>query len=131
MKKKIISIVLILSVILSLSACFGKQTRFSIRITVPAGSAEEFVYSHEEISPLKKEITVHSGEGMGDAEIVLIPVGVTDENTYEPMYITPGMPVKIKTEKGAWYKIGVKMLNSTDEDITVYVNVEDVEVRIE
>ena len=37
----------------------------------------------------------------------------------------------MNVEKGAWFKIGIAMQNPTDEDITVYVNVEGVEVRIE
>lgn len=46
--------------------------------------------------------------------------------------MTPGMPVKMNVEKGAWYKIGVnKIKNSSGEDIVVYITVSDVAVRIE
>ncbi len=45
--------------------------------------------------------------------------------------MTSGMPVEFEVEKGAWYKIGVNIQNPTDEDIVVYVHVEDVEVRVE
>lgn len=55
---------------------------------------------------------------------------VKEENAYEPTYLTPGMPVEMDVEKGAWVKIGVAMQNPTDTDITVYVEVEGVEVRI-
>jgi hypothetical protein len=34
-------------------------------------------------------------------------------------------------EKGAWFKVGIKMLNNTDTDKVVFVEVEGVEVRIE
>ena len=52
-------------------------------------------------------------------------------NAYEPTYLTPGMPVEMNVEKGAWFKVGISMRNPTDEDITVYVEVKGVEVRIE
>ncbi len=60
-----------------------------------------------------------------------MPVDVKEENAYEPTYLTPGMPIKMDVEKGAWFKIGVAVNNDTDEDITVYVNVKKVDVRIE
>ena len=96
-------------------------------------SQKSFVYSDEEISPKSNTITLYAGEGMGDGEIVLKPVEVKEENAYDkPTYITPGMPVKMNVEKGAWFKIGVNnMQNSSGEDIVVYITVSDVDVRIE
>ena len=121
------------------AACFltnPKQDSFTIRIVVPAGSTEEivyqedFAYSDEEISPLGNKITISSGEGLGDTEVVLKPIQVKEENVYEPTYLTPGMPVEMDVEKGAWFKVGVNVQNPTDEDIIVYVEVENIEVRI-
>ena len=121
------------------AVCFltnPKQDSFTIRIVVPAGSTEEivyqedFAYSDEEISPLGNKITISSGEGLGDTEVVLKPIQVKEENAYEPTYLTPGMPVEMDVEKGAWFKVGVNVQNPTDEDIIVYVEVEGVEVRI-
>lgn len=109
---------------------------YAIRITIPAGSTEEiayqedFCYSDEEISPTGNKITISLGEGMGDTEVVLKPIEAKEENAYEPTYITPGMPVKMDVEKGAWFKIGVNMQNPTTEDIDVYVSVRNAEVRI-
>ena len=40
------------------------------------------------------------------------------------------MPVKMDVEKGAWFKIGVNVQNTTDESMDVYVSVKNVEVRI-
>ena len=69
---------------------------------------------------------------MGDGEIVLKPIEVKEENAYEATYITPGMPVKMSVEKGAWFKIGVNNLqNSSGEDMVVYITVSDVDIRIE
>ena len=114
-----------------------KNDTHQISITIPAGSTEEiiyqedFAYSDEEISPTGNTITISSGEGLGDTEVVLKPIEVKEENAYEPTYLTPGMPVKMDVEKGAWFKIGVNVQNPTDTDIVVYVEVEGIEVRIE
>ena len=127
-------------IILSVVACVGvavcfltnpKHDSYTLRIVVPAGSTEQVVYSDEEISPTGNTITVSSGEGLGDTEVVLKPIEVKEENAYdEPTYLTPGMPVEMDVEKGAWFKVGVNIQNPTDADIVVYVEVENVEVRI-
>ena len=133
--RKYVAIVLALIFILSLTGC-GRNETYKIRITIPAGTTEEivyqedFIYSDEEISPIGNKITISSGEGLGDTEVVLKPIEVKEENAYEPTYLTPSMPVEMNVEKGAWFKVGVSMRNPTDEDITVYVEVEGVEVRI-
>ena len=134
--KKLIALVLALVCVLALASC-GKKDTYKIGITIPAGSIkeivyqEDFIYSDEEISPKGKKIIISSGEGLGDTEVVLKPIEVKEENAYEPTYLTPGMPVEMIVEKGAWFKVGVSMQNPTDEDITVYVEVTGVEVRIE
>ena len=134
--KKLLALVLALVCVFGLVGC-GKNDTYKIRITVPAGSTEEiiyqedFAYSDEEISPKGNTITISSGEGLGDTEVVLKPIEVKEENAYEPTYLTPGMSVKMNVEKGAWFKIGVNMQNPTDTDIVVYVEVKGVEVRIE
>lgn len=134
--KKIVGIALALACILALAGCGGNDTR-SIRITVPAGSAGEIVYqegsaySDEEISPAGDVIIISSGEGLGDTEVVLKPIEVKEENAYEPTYLTPGMPVEMDVEKGAWFKVGVAMQNETGVDKDVYVEVKGVrEIRI-
>ena len=120
------------------AVCFltNPSREYRIRITIPAGSTEEiiyqedFFYSDEEISPKGKKIILSLSEGIGDTEVVLKPIEVKEENAYEPTYITPGMPVKMDVEKGAWFQIGVNMQNPTTEDMDVYVIVRNVEVRI-
>ena len=121
------------AVLVILAVCFlmNPAKEYKIRITIPAGSTEPFCYSDEEISPKGKTLTFYAGEGLGDTEITLLPVEVRRENAYdEPVYITPGMPVKIDVEKGAWFKIGVNIQNPTDENKDVYISVRNVEVRI-
>lgn len=119
-------------VCLIIAICFltNPAKKYQIRITIPAGSTQGFCYSDEEISPKGNTLVLSTGEGLEDCEVVLDTVEVQEENAYEPTYMTPGFPVKMDAEKGAWFKIGVNMQNNTDEDKIVYVNVENVEVRI-
>ena len=128
--KKLIALVLALVCVLSLVGC-GKNDTYKVRITVPAGSTEAFVYSDEEISATGKKITISAGDGLGDTEVLLSPVNENVEAGYVATYLTPGMPVEFDAVKGEWFKIGISMQNDTDTDKTVYVEVEGVEVRIE
>lgn len=128
--KKYISIILSILCVLSLVGC-GKKEKYEIEILVPAGSTEAFVYSDEVIRPTGNKITISAGAGLADTEVVLKPVGVKQENAYEPTYLTHGMPVKMDVEKGGWFKIGVSVQNDSDRGpIAVSVEVEGVEVRI-
>ena len=118
-------------VILAVCLLTNPAKEYKIRISIPAGSTEPFCYSDEEISPKGNTLTFYAGEGLGDTEITLLSVEVRGKNDYnEPTYITPGMPVEIDVEKGAWFKIGVNIQNPTDENKDVYISVKDVEVRI-
>jgi len=128
--KKLITLVLTLVCVLALAGC-GENDTYKVIITVPAGSTEAFVYSDEEISATGKKITISSGEGLGDTEVLLSPVNEDVETGYVATYLTPGMPVEFDAVMGEWFKIGVSMQNDTDTDKTVYVEVEGVEVRIE
>lgn len=115
------------------AVCFltnPRQDAYQVRIVIPAGSEGGIYYSDEEISPNKGSLTLWAGEGLGDTEVVLLPVDSEKEQLDTPAYMTPGMPVEIKAEKGAWFRIGVNADNSTDEDRTVYVKAEGVEIRI-
>lgn len=128
--KKLITLTFVLVCILVLAGC-GKNDTYKISITVPAGSTETFVYSDEEISATGNTINISSGEGLGDTEVILQPVDETVEAGYVATYLTPGTPAKFDAVKGEWFKVGVSMQNDTDTDITVYVEVEGVDVRIE
>ena len=127
--------VIIISVIVcvGVAVCFltnPKQDSYTLRIVVPAGSQEKFVYTDEEGSTIRNSIKIWSGDGLGDTEVILSPVNKTTETRYTATYLTHGMPVEFDAEKDTWFKIGVNMQNSTNEDIIVYVEVENVEVRI-
>ena len=126
-------IILAVIVCVGVAVCFltnPKQDRYTLRIVVPAGSQEEFVYTDEEVSTVRNSIKIWSGDGLGDTEVLLSPVNKTAETGYTATYLTHGMPVEFDAEKDTWFKIGVNMQNPTNEDIIVYVEVENVEVRI-
>ena len=127
--------VIIISVIVcvGIAVCFltnPKQDSYTLRIVVPAGSQEEFVYTDEEVSTIRNSIKIWSGDGLGDTEVILSPVNKTTETGYTATYLTHGMSVEFGAENDTWFKIGVNMQNPTNEDIIVYVEVENVEVRI-
>ena len=133
-KKPTLWIMIAATVILVILAiCFltNPTKEYQIRITIPAESTETFCYSDEEISPKGNTLTLYAGDGIGDTEIKLLPVEVREENAYdETIYMTPGMPVKMDVEKGAWFKIGVNIQNPTDERKDVFISVDNVVVRI-
>ena len=126
-------IIIAVIVCVGVAVCFltnPKQDSYTLRIVVPAGSQEEFVYTDEEVSTVRNSIKIWSGDGLGDTEVLLFPVNKTAETGYTATYLTHGMPVEFDAEKDTWFKIGVNMQNPTNEDIIVYVEVENVEVRI-
>lgn len=128
--KKLIALVLTMACVLSLVSC-GKNETYKIKITVPAGSTEAFVYSDEQISATGKKIIIWSDDGLGDTEVILSPVNENVKTGYVATYLTHGMPVEFDAIEGEWFKIGISVQNNTGADITVYVEVEGVEVRIE
>lgn len=135
MKKVLVAIVLVLAGILSW-VIWGQGETYTIHVTVPAGTMDEFVYiedfiySDEEISPQKKQLTLKSIDLPDGTEFVLQPIEVKEENAYERTYLDRGQPLLIDVEKGAWFKIGIALQNPTDEDIVVGITVENVKVRI-
>ena len=133
--KKLIALVLALVCVLTWYI-WGQGETYTIHVTVPAGTTDEFVYiedfiySDEEISPQKKQLTLKSIDLPDGTEFVLQPVEVKEENAYERTYLDRGQPLLIDVEKGAWFKIGIALQNPTDEDIVVGITVENVKVRI-
>ena len=127
--KKLIALLLVLVCVLGLSGCSTKR-EYGIRIVVPAGHQGEFIYSEEEISPRKSQLDIKSIDMPKDAEFVLKPADTTQENTYQCTDFPKGEPMLIDVEEGAWYKIGIAVENTTDEDIIVVFHVVNVTVRI-
>ena len=127
--KKLIAFVLAFVCVVGLIGC-GKNSRYKLRITIPAGSQEPFVYSDEEICPTGNKITISTGEGLSDTKVILMAVNELLSPGYVATDLAPGMPVKFDTDKGEWLKVGIAMQNPTDKDIIVYLEVEGVEVRM-
>ena len=115
---------------------WGQGETYTVHVTVPAGTMnefvyiEDFIYSDEEISPQKNQLTLKSIDVPDRTEFVLKPIEVTEENAYERTYFTKGEPLLVDVEKGAWFKVGIALQNPTDEDIVVGITVENVKVRI-
>ena len=129
--KKYIRIILSIVVILMFVGC-GKKEKHEIEILIPAGSTEAIVYSEAEIRPVGNRITIWSGAGLGDTEVILKPVNENVETGYVGEYLTHGVPVEFDTGnvKDEWFKIGVSVQNDSDRGpIAVSVEVEGVEVQ--
>lgn len=108
-----------------------KKKTYEITFHIPAGCENQLVFSDEEISSLKKNISFSVGRDIGDTEIQLKGVEGKEEGAYdEPVYVTSGMSAKMQVERGAWYRVGIYASNDTVEEKTVHVSVKNVEVRI-
>lgn len=138
MKKKtfvVIVPIIVLAVVL-VWVIWGQGDTYTVHVTVPAGTMnefvyiEDFIYSDEEISPQKKKLTLKSIDVPDRTEFVLKPIEVTEENAYKRTYFNKGEPLIIDVEKGAWFEIGIALQNLTAQDIIVGITVENVKVRI-
>ena len=128
--KKLVITVLILVYVLGLTSCVSKEP-YTIEFTIPPGSSDGFIYSDQEISPNRNKLIIRAGAGISERDILLKPVQVQEENAYEPVNLKQEDSVKIRVEKGAWYKIGVAAYNPNDVPIAVEVIVENASIRIE
>ena len=128
--KRLTAFIVTLVCVFSLAGC-SAQKEYAIRITVPAGNGGEFVYSEEEISSRKTRLEIQSIDMPEDAQFVLTAVGKTQENAFECTNFPKGEPMLIELEKETWYKIGIAMENTTEEDITVVLHIKNAKVRIE
>ena len=125
--KKILIFMILLLLVLPFSGCNGEKQE--IVITIPAGSMESFVFSEEVFEATKDKIIVTAGAGFADTSVTLKTEKVTEENAYEPIYLTHGMPVKIDVEKDAWFKIGISVQNPSEHDIAVSLYLENIEIK--
>ena len=135
--KKLIPLILVLVGIFAWFVWGQGGETYTVQITVPAGTMDEFVYiedfiySDAEISPQKNQLELKTIDVPDYTEFVLKPIEVTEENAYERTYFDKGRPLVIDVEKGAWFQIGIALQNPTDEDIVVSITVENVKVRNE
>lgn len=130
MKKRFLAAGLLLVLVL----CTGcASSEYEISVVVPAGSTgEEICWSEEEISPRKDHITLSGGEQLWDCAVSLLPTQVQEERSYvESQYLTKGTSVKMEAEKGGWFRVGVSAINDTQQDRTIEIRVNPVDVRIQ
>ena len=140
--KKLITLLLTLISMLALAGCAGREEKYTLEFTIPAGFTDaftfsdkaldydKFVYSEEEISPTSKTLTLKAGAGYSSVPVILKVVECQEENAFEPILLTHDKSVTINVEKGAWFQIGIALDNSAEVPIAASVIVEDVEVRI-
>lgn len=128
--KKWIGLGLLLVCVLSLAGC-GKGEKHTIELQIPAGSAENFVYSEEEISPQSGKLTISAGAGITRAQVTLKTTDGQQEIMLEPVELKQRDPVKFDVEKGTWYQVCISAQNPSDTGMAVAVQVENVIVRIE
>ncbi len=128
--KKLVITVLILVYVLGLTSCVSKEP-YTIEFTIPPGNSDGFIYSDQEISPNRNKLIIRAGAGISERDILLKPVQVQEENAYEPVTLKQEDSVRMRVEKGAWYKIGVAAYNPNDVPIAVEVIVENSTIRIE
>lgn len=118
--------VLAVMLVLCLTGC-GKK--YDVTVTIPAGNESAFSYSETEVTPTGRTITIMAQQGMQDCAVCLKAVDDQGEDC-ELVYLTPGVPVELRADKGVWYKIGVSACNSGAEDCEMRVTVKGAQVRI-
>lgn len=101
-----------------------------IQITIPAHSTEGYFFSEEEISPRFSTVTLSPGKGLGDCAVGLRETD-SSEFVSEPEYMTGGTSVKVKANRGTWYRVGVSTINDTDQDKIIYVQVKGADLQIQ
>lgn len=126
--KKIVFLVFSFAFVFLLAGC----AKYTYRIGIPiyAENTTAYTWADEEISPRGKRITITSSNEFGDTELSLKPVEAKEENAYEPIIIAPGQSVTVDVEKGAWFKVGMRMLSNAVPEKVKYFEIKDVYVRI-
>ncbi len=125
--KKALFISLFFVILVLLCGC--KSEKQQIEIIIPAGSEESFVFSDEVFAATKDKIIVTAGAGFDNTSVTLKTEKVSEENAYEPIYLSHEEPVMIKVEKDGWFKIGVCIQNPSEYDIAVSLYLENIEIK--
>ena len=128
MKKS--NVVILLLIFLFLLVGCNTKLDYNIKIVIPAGSQGEFVYSDEELSPVKDQLSVKSIDIPEEAKFVLTATEDSADKKFECANFPKGEPMVIHVENGTWVKIGISMQNQTDEDLVVMINLEKAKVKI-
>ena len=121
--KKWLAFALALLVMCSLTGCIRKT--YEVKVTIPAGSSEKYVFSDVMLEPEKDSITL-SAVGVSDTEVLL--KGTTSSAM---AYLTKGLPAELSVNACEHYRIGVLGQNPSDKDINVIVKVKDAALLVE
>lgn len=116
-----------LAVLSLLSGC-GWGDDFDLTFTIPAGNVDGVVYAEEElIVPQSKTLTVLPAADTPAGELRIESIYAKDGGIYDGTFpFTPGKPVKLAVEKNGCFRLGIRIPNLTDEDITVTLTVKNV-----
>lgn len=125
--KKLFAFVLTLCA-LGLIGC-GNGESHKIEFLIPAGSTHEIVYAAEEISPKGNHLMISAGAGIVSTEVVLVPIDGAEEDILVSMALKQREPVKVKVEKGVWYRIGIAEQNLEAVPTAAEIVVENADVR--
>lgn len=101
----------------------------TISITIPSCHQEDFFYSDTEFTAVSNQITILSGQDLGDSMVLLKPIWCRQENTYEPTYITPGFPVEMEAEKGGVFLAGVLASNNSENDVIIELTISGIQLH--
>lgn len=123
--KKIMKFILPIFLI-SMVGCSNKE--YSVSVNIPPNTKDIFVFSDEEVTTKNNKITITSGENLPDTEVMLKD---NKGNYLTSAYISKGMIINFDAEKDVYYKIGVKVDNTESEELRVFVNVKNANIRIE
>ena len=122
-------VILAVIICIAVAVCFltdPQDGNFDIMIDVPAGHKDTFLFSSQEISPLKGNITLQA-----DVDVSVKLSQITGEDTYEEMVpLSADIPFKLPVKRGVWYKVGILPKNSSAVAVTVRLNMDHVQVRI-
>ncbi len=120
-----LTLTLVLGTLLITSIFTSPRQDQQIDITIPPKSTA-VVYSTTQVCPQQSTVYIRPGKGLCDAEAVLTPVA-GGETMYT--YITPGVQMGLRVEKGMWYRVGLTMQNYTGQPVQVSVLLRGVQVR--
>lgn len=126
MKKISLLLAALVALLLLASCAWGDD--FDLTFTIPAGNVDGVVYAEDElIIPQSRTLTVLPAADTPAGELLIESIYAKDEGIYDGVFpFTPGKSVKLAVEKDGCFRLGVRVPNPTDGDITVTLTVKNV-----
>ena len=128
--KKVISFALVLVMVLAFAGC-GNATAQEIKITIPAGCTDDFVYSDTQVCP-NKSFDVYGGIGIHTKSVFNVPEdrGIILKSGEMGDIYASNTTDEVLLTRDTWYNVGVAGNNPTDKDIEVSILLYDVDLRV-